>query len=456
MLDKILAIIIFIIAFAALICIHEAGHLSMAKLFKVYCKEYSIGFGPAIYSKKKKGHETTFSVRWVPLGGYVSMYGEEDTEDDPVFKDIPVERSLEGVKKWKKAIIVSAGVILNAILALVLIFISNFAFKPTIQTREAIVKEGSLLYEAGLRSDDRVIFPTYGDDEKRVFSYEYVGEKKKIHANAFFVVDNTVQDDEGNHYVLTFYYDSNKTPEFTNGIKIYPGISRENIENSPKTELLFKEWITYENEHEGEKTNYFPDIEKDDFVFEKDVVLKDVSLSFVRGEEEPSKIVFDLSVSANKKTKKYSNSYGDLGLAFRSYKSNEKIPFNVKLRNTFVDYGNASIAVFKGLKTLFTGGITNMSGVVGILDASTTYFAKYTLAYYFYFWGLISVNLAIFNLLPFPGLDGWQLLVTCVEGISHKKLPNKFKTVMSLIGLALLLGLMIVILVLDVLRILGI
>ena len=84
MLDTIISIILFILAFGILICIHEAGHLSMAKLFKVYCKEYSIGFGPAIFSRKKEGHETKFSIRAIPLGGYVSMVGE-GMEADPEF-----------------------------------------------------------------------------------------------------------------------------------------------------------------------------------------------------------------------------------------------------------------------------------------------------------------------------------------------------------------------------------
>ena len=97
-----------------------------------------------------------------------------------------------------------------------------------------------------------------------------------------------------------------------------------------------------------------------------------------------------------------------------------------------------------------------MSGIVGIFDASATLYSSYTFATYLYFWGLISINLAIFNLLPFPGLDGWQLLVTAIEGITRKKIPQKAKSIMSLIGLGLLFALMAAIIVLDILRIVGI
>ena len=71
---------------------------------------------------------------------------------------------------------------------------------------------------------------------------------------------------------------------------------------------------------------------------------------------------------------------------------------------------------------------------------------------FLFYWGFISVNLAIFNLLPFPGLDGWQLLVLIVESTTRKKIPDKVKNIVSLIGLGLLLLLMGALVVKDVAR----
>ena len=62
---------------------------------------------------------------------------------------------------------------------------------------------------------------------------------------------------------------------------------------------------------------------------------------------------------------------------------------------------------------------------------------------------MISVNLAIINILPFPGLDGWHLLVLAVEGITRKKIPNKVKNVIAFVGLAILFALMIMLLFKD-------
>ena len=116
-------IIVFILGLSLLITIHELGHFIVAKIFGVYCHEFSIGMGPAIFSKKKG--ETKYSIRWLPIGGYVSMAGEEvnsnikeddsnivdaeivekDTEvkenkDEEEMIDIPYERTINGIKAW--------------------------------------------------------------------------------------------------------------------------------------------------------------------------------------------------------------------------------------------------------------------------------------------------------------------------------------------------------------------
>ena len=68
----------------------------------------------------------------------------------------------------------------------------------------------------------------------------------------------------------------------------------------------------------------------------------------------------------------------------------------------------------------------------------------------FYFFGVISINLGIVNLLPFPGLDGWHLFVCIFEGITRKDIPSKAKNVISIIGLVLLFALAGAILVKDI------
>ena len=106
--------------------------------------------------------------------------------------------------------------------------------------------------------------------------------------------------------------------------------------------------------------------------------------------------------------------------------------------------------IFKSLGTLFTKeGFSQVSGVVGIFSVSQQ-FQKMGFGYYMYFLGFISVNLGVMNLLPIPGLDGSQLIVIGIEGITRKKISNRVKAIINGIGLIFLLGLMGVIMIKDI------
>ena len=74
--DFIVNLIVFILSLALLVVIHEFGHYITAKAFNVYVTEFSIGFGPALYSHKREGKETKFSIRAIPFGGYCAIVGE--------------------------------------------------------------------------------------------------------------------------------------------------------------------------------------------------------------------------------------------------------------------------------------------------------------------------------------------------------------------------------------------
>lgn len=110
----ILNIVVFILVLSAIVIIHEFGHLLAAKKFGVYCNEFSIGMGKVLFQKQKG--ETTYSVRLLPIGGYVSMAGEEGTD----ISDIPYERTVKGKKTYQQVLIMAAGAIMNVLLAWVI------------------------------------------------------------------------------------------------------------------------------------------------------------------------------------------------------------------------------------------------------------------------------------------------------------------------------------------------
>ena len=107
--------------------------------------------------------------------------------------------------------------------------------------------------------------------------------------------------------------------------------------------------------------------------------------------------------------------------------------------------------IFRALGSLFTKDTWNsLGGIVAIGFESTGVLQNLGIGPYIHLWGVLSVNLAIVNLIPFPGLDGYQLLVLAIEAIFKKKIPNKVKTIVSIVGLGLLFTFMIVLVVKDI------
>src|SRR3989339_2100093 len=108
------AIIVFILMLAILILGHETGHFLAAKKMGVSVEEFGIGFPPRLFSFKKG--ETIYSINLLPFGGFVKVYGEEYHEEKKHYKKNK-KRAFINKKPWQKAIIITAGVIGNIILA---------------------------------------------------------------------------------------------------------------------------------------------------------------------------------------------------------------------------------------------------------------------------------------------------------------------------------------------------
>ena len=126
--------------------------------------------------------------------------------------------------------------------------------------------------------------------------------------------------------------------------------------------------------------------------------------------------------------------------------------FGDAVKYTFIDFGEASTAIVRGLGELITtrDGWKNIGGIIQIGVVSTQILEQNGFGKFLMLWGLISVNLGIVNLLPFPGLDGWHLLVIAVEGIFRKEIPSKVKNIISFVGVTILFVLMILIVIKDI------
>ena len=143
---KVWPFLVAILFFGLIIMLHELGHFLFAKLFKVQVNEFSMGMGPTLF-KFKKG-ETKYSLRLFPIGGFVSMEGEdEDSENERAFCNRPV---------WQRFIIVAAGGTINLIMGVIIVAImlcqSDLIGLPQIHS----FHENSVSSQYGLQINDKI------------------------------------------------------------------------------------------------------------------------------------------------------------------------------------------------------------------------------------------------------------------------------------------------------------
>ncbi len=125
----ILYILIAILMFGALIFIHELGHFLTARLFHVTIYEFSIGMGPKLFSKTSEKSGTAYSLRLLPIGGYVSMAGEDEESED--------ENALNKKPVWQRMVITAAGSVFNLLLGF-LVMIALVSSSKQLGTTEVL------------------------------------------------------------------------------------------------------------------------------------------------------------------------------------------------------------------------------------------------------------------------------------------------------------------------------
>ena len=150
-------ILIAIFMFVIVIIIHEFGHFISAKLLGVKVNEFSLGFGPKLFSKQ--GKETLYSVRLIPFGGFCAMEGEDSESADP--------KAFGSKKPWRRLIIVAAGAIFNIILGFILAIIMTIPQTKFATTKIAVFDENAVSSQYNLSVDDEIIEA----NGRRIFCY---------------------------------------------------------------------------------------------------------------------------------------------------------------------------------------------------------------------------------------------------------------------------------------------
>ena len=462
------------------------------------------------------------------------MYGESETVPEGLTVD--PSRSLLSIRKWKRAIIMVAGVTMNFLLALVIFFVYEIGF-PHYERHYAhiTVAVDSVAYQNGLRSDDLVYAEilSFNDnnlvfyDDEAVFDYgsetatAYFGFNYSAvtikdtslvnHAvayekatfgkiNGYTVPGITIQEikegkaEAGNDYIIKAYYHASgytvKDDTYTLRMYVsdYPFTKSTTEEEQEISEVVsftfnkeqfdtftstfalvptgqlveFKAKVNTYEDAEGkyrliepsEYQFYYPNMNGGNLFTHKYKTLNPNSVSFSMYQKDEETVGKGLPIEfSNIKLTQKDGSYAlpdNLGISMQLVE--KRSGFGDSVKNTFVDFGYSGAAIIRGLGQLFTSsdGWQNMGGIIAIGVVTTQTLKQNGFGEFLFWWGLISVNLGIINLLPFPGLDGWHLLVIIVEGVFRKEIPAKVKNIVSAVGVLILLALMVLIVIKDI------
>ena len=342
-----ITLIAALIVFSAVIAIHEFGHFTVAKLCGIQVNEFSIGMGPALWKKIYKG--TQYSLRALPVGGYVALEGEESPEsqqaeaarDEREAEDenpVPPEQRtgipLNEASVWQRVLVMVAGAFMNFVLGFVVLVILVAAQEGAITSKTIYsIENDALCGQTGLQAGDEIV----AVNGRRCFvANDILYELVRTEA---YRADFTVKRDGQTHMTLGFtVYGIKKTP----------------------LNVLKEAW------------------------------------------------------------------------------------------NSTLYYGRI---VFTSLEDLVRGreSINNLSGPVGIVTAIGQA-ASYGWQDLLELLALITINLGVFNLLPFPALDGGKVVFLIIEGVTGHAVPEKLQGTLTIAAFALLFGLMLFATYNDIIR----
>ncbi len=330
-----------VIVFIVLIFIHEFGHFIAARLCGVGINEFSIGMGPSLFSWKSKKYGTRYGVRVLPIGGYVSMVGEDEASDD--------ESAFCNKSVWKRMAIVLAGPAMNLVLGFLLMTVIVFSQTALASTTIAEFNEDATSNK-----------------------YLQVGDK-------IVAVD---------------------------GVPVYTG-------NDAAYEIMNQgyEPIDITVIRNGEK-----------------IKLKDITFS----------------------------SFSEDGVTFGNYDFKflaESKSFPNLIKHSFWRSVSTVKMVVDSVVSLITGryGLEAVSGPVGVAEVVGDA-ARGGVINLFYIVTVLSINLGVFNLIPFPALDGGRFLFLIIEAIRRKPIKKEVERYVNLIGISILFAFMIFVMGKDIIK----
>ena len=481
---------IAVVLFELIIFIHEFGHFIAAKKSGVKVNEFSLGMGKKLFGFTKG--DTTYSLRLFPIGGYCAMEGEDEaggnprTTDDSASQDeineasdtdteaeslemtesetecLAVEadqpsgdpRSFYNAPIGKRMIIIIAGAVMNILLGIVLMLITLLPQDNFISTQVSTFSPASFSAVTGLKSGDKIVnINGYAVNTSTDFSFalftlpvsEIDGSELSIYKEdcAFdlyvYCVENMTEETsaEDNARLAALLQEAEG--------KLFDAKDKDSAY------IVFCSYIDQIGEVLGlDKVESYPEIE-----YRETRLRYRTDMTVIRDGERVELHDVDLLT-----TKSGDSDKPSLNIDF--YVEPIEKNFGSVITETFSQTVSVVRMVWGSLAGLVTGkfSLNDMSGPIGIASAITTVASESLKTSGFgsavssivYVMMIITINLGIINMLPFPALDGGRFLLLLIELVFRKRVPMKVERIINTAGLILLLGLSVFIAVSDVIK----
>ena len=450
MMNVVQMILITAVTLGVLVTIHEYGHFWVARRCGVKVLRFSIGFGKALFRWHDR-HGTEFVVAAIPLGGYVKMLDEREGEVAPEL--LPMSFNRQPVTR--RIAIVAAGPIANFLLAIVLfwaIFVSGISgVAPII----GAIKPDSPAAVAGLAEGQEIVAidgdetPTWQAVDERLM--RRLGESGPLQVSVKRPDTDAVQQ-------VTVQLDNwlagQEVPDMIGslGIELWRPRGEPVIERLMPNGPAERAGLKVGDRIEAANGEAMPDWQTWlDYVRARPEQL--LKLSVLRGEER-----LDIEVTPERKVDESGKAYGLVGLVGtikwpesmeRSFSYSPLSAVVPALKRTWT----MSVVTLESIKKMILGMISpkNLSGPIKIAKVATAS-AQLGWEPYVAFLAFFSVSLGVLNLLPIPVLDGGHILFALPELITGKPLPEKVQAFGQQIGLFIIVGVMLLALYNDLLR----
>ncbi len=428
----------FIVTLGVLVFVHELGHFLAAKIFRMRVDRFSIGFPPRAFGKQIG--ETDYCISWIPIGGYVKIAGMIDESFDTDYLQKPPEPwEFRSKPIWQRMIVISAGVIMNILLAVGIFWGINYAQGITIRetTEIGYVAEGTPAALGGLVAGDRIqsINGSPALHWDHILTLIYL---KHLGDDLQFIVQRGGVDTSINMPRASIP----EPTEIAFGIiPIHTEIVVSTVESGKPAEQL------------GLKPNDVI-VSLNGVPVKFDLKLREIVKSSAG---KPLLVEWRRNDSTLHGTTIPTDD-GRIGIAFGPRYNGPVSKIRYSLWEAFPkgirDIVGAIGLFADQMRQLITGRVAFAQSVGGPIKIAqmATQTAELGIITYLGFMALLSISLAMLNILPFPALDGGHLLFLVYEGIFRREIPVKVKMGLQKVGFALLIAFMVFVVYNDIMN----